>query len=554
MDSRAYSDLLSDISGSPEVHIPSFLDLIYGSLRPLPVWSDPTSKSLPDLIESIVSPTLSIQRPVSVNPGNIFSSYLNVVQHALDPPAYLAFVASLGQYVAGRMTHEGIVRVFASIIPPSIARTAPVWRILPVFLAAVNCGSSPDVPISIDADPDWMVWHFIVQVFAYIWKVGPRESIARCLAFLGEGLISRAVAEEWMERLGVRNLDLRLLERIPDLAAFHPLRVPRGLLPCPVTQSPGTVAQQFALREYRDRLMDDFSPVSLEVLAVPVRHLRKLLKKLIDGGTLSEGELATVYGPTARDLLGTQGLVGTIMMDRLSQCYGRAHARYDKALKRVLAGFSVGDPQFRFAYKLWLRVPTFCGPFLYPGTRSMDCHSPAAVKCALAFLGEFIQFYFVGAKKDMLAASLSILAEIFGEAEDGYFIVDDPQLKAALYLAEISRLLGQSGDPRGVELGDGRVGSFLDPQKTEFGQKIRLLPQKLVQGENPFTGLPLGVVDLPLVRCLRFLALFEGGAVVRFPDTVEDYSLFSTLHQVRKGRRLVLTCTTNFSPTADDDD
>jgi hypothetical protein len=327
------------------------------------------------------------------------------------------------------------------------------------------------------------------------------------------------------------------------------------LFPFPVSQSLGTVAQQFMLKEYKDRMMDDLSPVSLEILVLPLRYLRRLLKRLIDGEKLSETELATVYGSSvAHELMGKQSEAVTIIMGRLSACYRQAHARYEAMLRRALDQRRFGEPEFRVAYKLSLKASTFCGPFLYPGTRSIDCQSPAAAKCALALIGEFIEIYFGHEKRNRLTGALSIVAEIFQEKEDGYFIVDDPQLRAALYIAEVSKLIGNSGNAREVVVQyEGGSWRFGELQRTPFGREMKGLACRLREGEAVFMGLPLCVVDLPLIRCLRGLVHFEGGAIVRFPATVEDYSLFSTLHQVREGDGLILACSTNFSPTADDE-
>jgi hypothetical protein len=552
-----YSKFVEDLATDPDVDVNSLRDFLSAFLQPASSVCDPVPKlprSEPFALRlNIVLKTL---RSTSLGPGTIFSDYLNLVQESISPSSYLSFLHSLSLYISSRMSHEGFIRLANSLFLRDLPRCPQLIRLFSPFLAAVNSASPTDSPISIGPDHNRQVHQFIIQTLSYIVQHRTRDSFAKCLAVFGDGLIPQEIAAAWLTRLGVRPSDLKLFRQITDGSLFHPGRLPRSLFPFPVPQSPGTAAQQFALRGYRDVMMEDLAPAALEILCLPLRSLRRLLKRLVEGETLSEGDLVEIYGSSgAREFAAKGAAAATILMDRLSRCYGRAHARYTGALRRAMARFVAGDPQFRIWYKVLLKVPTFCGPFLYPGTRAVDCHSPSAVKCALALIREFAGIYFRQGTRDKLTASLAVLAEIFVEGEDSYFIVDDPHLKAALYLAEVARLLGESGNTRRVLVAEkGANARFAENQQTEFGEKLRELPSKLADGACESMGGSLAVVDIPLVRCLRFLKLYEGGAIVKFPDTVEDYSLFSTLHQVREGSGLTIVCSTNFSPTPDEED
>jgi hypothetical protein len=318
------------------------------------------------------------------------------------------------------------------------------------------------------------------------------------------------------------------------------------------------VTQQFVLKEYQDRLLMNLKPTMLEILRVPIRHLMSLFKRLLDGQTLSAIELAPIYGSVFGREMAARGAAATmIIMPRLAFCFNRAHARYVSILRSWMERLRGGDGKdFRFLYKKWLHTVTFCGPYLFPGSRDIDCHSPAAVKCALALIGSFVELYFAVERRKKLATALRLIAEVFGDTEQGLFIVDDPQLKAAVYIGEITRLIGKSGDPREVALKANLVvPQFEEVQDTEFGQTLRALSRNLTNGSTPFEGQPLSFVDLPLVKCVRHLAHFEEqGPLVRYPETVEDYLLFSTLHQVRREDSFLLICNTTISPTYDEEE
>jgi hypothetical protein len=152
-----------------------------------------------------------------------------------------------------------------------------------------------------------------------------------------------------------------------DYTALPPSSLPRELFSFKGETSPITAVQQFALREYRDRSLDNFAPTMLAVLRVPIRHLMSLFKRLIDGQTLSSGELAPVYGSVlGRDLAVRGATATTIIMSRLAFCHDRAHGRYTAALRSWMERLGVQGNGYRFAYKKWLHTATFCGPSLFP--------------------------------------------------------------------------------------------------------------------------------------------------------------------------------------------
>jgi hypothetical protein len=544
MVSPNYDSFLSTLRFSRDLDLLSFRDLLRSALGSAPLEPSPFIGRISHALRSHgVSPG---------DPATLFDDYLSCAQDSLPPAAYLAFLDSLGLYLCGRLTHETFIRVVLSLIPPTVPRTDPVWRFLPGFLAVLNVR---DIPISIEADPHRLSIYFVVQVRSHLRESAPRLSFTKCLTLLAECLISPRIALAWLPRIGVAPRELQIFAQIKDHSALHPSRLPGELFPFDGGMA-STAVQQFALREYRDQSLMDLAPAMLEVLGVPIKHLMSLFKRLLNGHTLSAVELAPIYGSVfGREMAAKGAAATTIIMTRLALCHDRAHARYVSLLRSWMERVK-GGGDYRIAYTKWLHTATFCGPYLFPGRRNIDCHSPAAVKCALALIGSFVELYFAVERRQKLVTALRLMAELFRDTEEGLFVVDDPQLKAAVYIGEISRLIGESGDPREVALKANLVvPQFEEVQDTEFGQKLQALPRDLTDGSTLFQGQPLAVVDLPLVKCVRHLAHFEEqGPIVRYPETVEDYSLFSTLHQVREQDSLLLVCNTNISPTYDEEE
>ena len=468
-----------------------------------------------------------------------FSRYIGIVEEAVPVPVFITFLRYLGIYVVGKITHDMFARLVVSLLSDQFEKHPDVHKFLPQFLASVNNAACFQVSQRLDNEAEELALEVILKLTPSLKDPELVGSVAKCLNCLGLGVLSKKLGRKWMMEL-VKSTEVdAMLDKMSDFSSFLPGRIPQELVLCPDFPVDGdrlTMAQMFVKRELGRKSQHNLQPVMKEVIWMKMRALRNLIDGCLSGSPDAR-VLASFYGTDTAFVADKVEYAPNVVLKRLQAHYLELHTILMKILDDQMSEWSVSDPEYRILFKYRWQPSILNYLHMHEDERTVSLGSRTSFMCAIALVGDFIKHYFGDDHpkvKGELRDSLAMLLTIFDS--DEYFILDDAEIKAILYICEISQLIARTGDASGVSIDTtGNVPMFQKTQKTAFGKKLAALPidlKTIPYYKTAFAGTPLEHIDILLTRCLRQLHVFEKGKAYLYvyPDNIEEYVFFTTCH------------------------
>ena len=491
----------------------------------------------------------------------MFDDYLLSAKTVFPPEHYMAFLKYLSLYVTGKMPHDVFIRLFLRFFAKDRVSEEPLVQYLPAFLSGIQSCSFciSEVANLAKSVNENLALESILDLTVSLNRSSIAKSVSKCLSCLSSGLIAPDVARTWLlvwckpdvvERMG----------KISDFSYFHPARFPHELILCPdfvSNEAPTSVCQKFLDYSASKRIFSTYKPVSTELLLLKMRGLRKIIKKLNDGAEKSRckvtaQQLSFAYGDDSHSLAKVLQAAPSIVVERLGQFYEEAHRVLETIYKARMSKLRPSDVEYRMAFRKLMSREYVGFRYTLIGCRAIHFGSRHLIDIVVALVNDFLSVYFEQEASEWIYGGLETIAPVF-EAEnyDSQFIVYDKPLYAVIYMAQIAKMISESGDFSAVNVVDGSLDC---PQESEYGKKLASLPRVLkntdVELKDLFGDTVMQHVDIVLTRCVRMLYSFsKTDARMRvFPDLWPDISIITTLKQEGTDEDLSLICNSIFSP------
>ena len=486
----------------------------------------------------------------------MFDNYLMIVKAQLPLENYLAFLRYLSVYVTGRLPHEVFVRLFLRFFPQERVMEQQLVLYLPAFLSCIQTCSffTSEIGNLAKTIDERLAIESILDLTNGVNRSIVSKSLSKCLSCLSSGLIAPDVARKWLlvwckpdvvERMG----------GISDFSFFHPARFPHELILCPdfvSNEPPTSVCQKFLEHSASKRAFSTYKPVSVELLLLKMRGLRKLIKKLNDGAKVTSQQLAFAYGDDSHQLAKDIQLAPSVVVERLGKFYEDAHEVFESIYQAQMANLRPSDVEFRMAFRKLMSREYVGFRYTLLGTRTIPFGSRHLVDVVLALVNDFASAYFEQEETEWIYGGLETIAAVFdAENYDNRYIVYAKPLYAVIYMSRIAQIVAESGDVASVNVVEG---SLECEQTSEYGQKLASLPKILkntdVQLQDVFGDTMMQHIDIVLARCVRMLYSFSktDARMPVFPDIWPDISIITTLKQDGPDDNLSLICNSMFSP------
>lgn len=505
-----------------------------------------------------------------------FDSFLNAAKASLSTEQYILFMRYLSLYMTGKLPHQIFIRLFLNFFRSKNQDISqiPIIHYLPSFLSTLSCSSffteKDDLPSIVQ---DKFAIETLLKITSPITSPQVSKSISKCLACLSTGLISKEIAQEWLSDHCSPEI-VEKFNEIDDFSYLNPSRFPHELILCPdfqTTDKNRSICEQFVDFEKSLKPFSSYKPFIRELCEIKMRGLRKSIRKLMKGGTLTAEELFFAYGNDAYAIVDYVPQYNSYIIERLGKKYEETQKILSSILHYQMSLFSPNDPEFRYQFKRLLKHETYAFHYLLPGQREINFGKESAAHTAFSLVHDFSNSYFDELQSSKIQRGLEILGVIInGENKGHFYVVDEHQIISLVYLAAIARLLLTYGDTDEIVFDDNRSIMNVE-QPTEFGQKLAKLPLVIKESDGLvklFQDSPLQHVDLHITRCARQLYIFDDVEnLPEFPEKLDSSFLITTMNLIgekeeknteeekdeneevhEKKSEYIVQCSTAFSP------